>query len=153
NGSLESNLKQLNFKQSKIDMIKVRCSEMVNNLREAERKAKAFYKLQGLPDDTKFFLETEEDYAKLKGIDELSVDPGNTYLSIDNENYLYGVQEFTSKTSEADKLQALEKEKKKRKDPKRWDDQDYDKNQNDEAMMNKFLNNPLRGEIKAAPAA
>ena len=148
-GALESNLKQLNFKNKKIEKLKERVNQIVTNLKNAERKAKAFYKLQGLPEDTKFFLDTEEDYKKYKSIGDFAVDPGNTYLSIDNEHYLFGNEEFVKKTNLADREKALHEEVKKREDPKRWDHKEYASGVQEDALLKKFMQNPLRGDISS----
>ena len=148
-GALESNLKQLNFKNKKIEKLKERVNQIVTNLKNAERKAKAFYKLQGLPEDTKFFLDTEEDYKKYTSIDDLAVDPGNTYLSIDNEHYLFGKEDFVKKTNPADREKALHEEVKKREDPKRWDHKEYASGVQEDALLKKFMQNPLRGDISS----
>ena len=139
---MNSQLTDLNFRKEKISAIQKRCKEMKAAIEEARKKAEAFYKLAGWFEEpqSKFFLEDASgDYQKIRNITELAVDPGNTYLSIDNEKFLFGVQDFVNRNTSEELAQAQEEEKKKRMDPKRWDDQGYD--------GTNFRNNPLRGNI------
>ena len=79
---------------------------------------------------------------------ELSVDPGNTYLSIDNEKFLFGLKGFSDHNSSSDQQRALAEEKKKRHDPKRWKDMNYANSKDEDENMAQFMNNPLRGRIE-----
>ena len=95
----------------------------------------------------KFFLK-QDDYKKFKDINELAVDPGKTYLSIDNRNYIYGVKEYAKYASDNEFEQAFAAEKKKRHDPKRWDDQNFGRNARYEYEREEIMrHNPLRGNI------
>ena len=139
---MNSQLAELNFRKQKIEAIQKRCKEMKAAIEDAQKKAEAFYKLAGWTSGAKakFFLDdASEDYQKLGNITELAIDPGNTYLSIDNEKFLFGVDDYVNRTTRNEYDQALEEEKKKRKDPKRWDDQSY--------KGTNFRQNPLRGNI------
>lgn len=157
-GQLEIRLKELNFDDKKIQGIRTRCRELKTFLQDAEKKAKYFYILAGWKNDPvkgKFFLsgvkgeDGKSDYDKIEDLSELSVDPGNTYLSIDNEKYLYGVEDFKKKTNQNDASQAFYEEKKKRNDPKRWNDMGYGEGGRADDDFEKFLNNPLSSGISA----
>ena len=146
---LNLKLKALDFNERKIMMNKVRAQEMLVQIDEAKRKAETIYKLMGWTEEPqcKFFLK-KDDYKKFKDINELAVDPGKTYLSIDNRNYMYGVPEFAKYVSDNEFEQAFAAEAKKRHDPKRWDDQDFGKNAKYEYQREDIIrNNPLRGCI------
>lgn len=91
NSAAYQKLKELGLSDDKIKAIADRDNEYLKNLETARLKAEAFYRLAGWtekPQNT-FFLK-KEDYKELKGLSELSVNPGNTYLAVDNENYLVG---------------------------------------------------------------
>ena len=68
---------------------------------------------------------SKDDYSKFNNIEELAVDPGKTYLSIDNKNYIYGVNGYAKHAKINEFINAYEAEKKKRQDPKRWDDRRF----------------------------
>ena len=148
-GLITGDLKGLGFRDAKIEKLKQRCDDMIKMVTEAEKKAKAFYTLVGWKENTAqttFFLK-KDDYAQISNLSELSVDPGQTYLSIDNENFLLGVKEYQNETSEAIKKRALESEKKKQTDSKRGKNPDYLKGLDERQAMEKFLQNPLSGTI------
>ncbi|SEP84310.1 hypothetical protein SAMN02910369_00717 [Lachnospiraceae bacterium NE2001] len=84
-------LREVGLSKEKIEALAKREREMLNNLVEAEKKALQFYKAAGWtkPPQNRFYLE-KSDYKELNGLSDLAVDPGNTYLAVDNENYLVG---------------------------------------------------------------
>ncbi|MBO6260504.1 MAG: hypothetical protein J6N47_06725 [Lachnospiraceae bacterium] len=146
---LNLKLKALDFNERKILMNKARAKEMLAQIDEAKKKAEIFYKLMGWTEEPqcKFFLK-QDDYKKFKDINELAVDPGKTYLSIDNRNYIYGVKEYAKYASDNEFEQAFAAEKKKRHDPKRWDDQNFGRNARYEYEREEIMrHNPLRGNI------
>ena len=151
---LDAALKALNFTDGKIDKIKVRCKELYNYLVEAEKKARAFYVLCGWTGVKAQFLlddapgeDGKSDYEKIESITDLSVDPGNTYLSIDNEHYLFGVKEFAEKNSKTEIDKALNAERKKQWDKKRLNNPSFATAKNENTNRQIFLNNPLRGKM------
>ena len=84
-------LKELGMSDDKIQALAAREQEIVDNIKAAEKKAQAFYKLAGWDKEpeNKFKLE-KEDYKNLKSMTHFAINPGNTYLAVDNENYLAG---------------------------------------------------------------
>jgi hypothetical protein len=97
-------LKELGFSQEKIDALKKRNKEQLDNLIEAQETAKLFYEAAGwtTKPQCEFFLE-KGDYKKLDGLKDLAVDPGKTYLAVDNDNYLVG-QSFMMNVGDKQKL-------------------------------------------------
>ena len=75
------------------------------------------------------------------------MDPGNTYLSIDNEHYLFGVKEFAEKNSKTEIDKALNAERKKQWDKKRLNNPSFATVKNENTNRQIFLNNPLRGKM------
>jgi hypothetical protein len=151
-GIITGDLKGLGFRDAKIDKLRQRCADMEKMVLEAKNKAEAFYRLAGWKNDTpqgRFFLK-KEDYASFKNMSELSVDPGQTYLSIDNENFLFGNAEYQKFATQAMKQRALEAERKKQTDSKRGKNPDYLKGLGEDLAMSKFLKNPLSGNIHGA---
>ena len=136
------------FRKSKIDAIKKRAREIKTSIEQAREKAEAFYRLAGWTGKKAHFLLRDADYESIDDLTELSVDPGNTYLSIDNEKFLFGLKGFSDHNSSADQQRALAEEKKKRHDPKRWKDMNYANSKDEDENMAQFLNNPLRGRIE-----
>ena len=136
------------FRKSKIDAIKKRAREIKTSIEQAREKAEAFYRLAGWKGKKAEFLLDDADYEGIDDLTELSVDPGNTYLSIDNEKFLFGLKGFSDHNSSADRQRALAEEKKKRHDPKRWKDMNYANSKDEDENMAQFLNNPLRGRIE-----
>lgn len=145
---MEADLKLLNFSDAKINGIKQRCKDTLKFLENAKAKAEAFYLLAGWnkKPQNQFFLE-KADYDKIEDLSQLSVDPGNTYLSVDNEHYLFGQEEFTWYAKEEDEGKALQEEIQKRKD-KRWHDENYG---DGEKAKKKFYGNPLQSKIVKMP--
>ena len=142
---MEARLKSLNFRQSKIDALKKRAVEMKKQIDEAWKKAEAFYVLAGYKkDDVRSqFLLKKDDYAKLSSIEDLAVDPGNTYLSISNEKYLFGNSDFKNMLSDNDINAAFEEEKKKHHDSKLFDDKEYGTRNGKKDLFD----NPMNGKI------
>ena len=122
---------------------------MLEQIEEARKKALIFYQLMGWTEHPQcdFFLK-EEDYKKFNDINELAVDPGKTYLSIDNQNYMYGVKEYAKYVSENEFARAFKSEEKKRHDPKRWNDPEFGIHAKDEYdYAEKMRWNVVRGKI------
>ena len=139
--------KTLNFRKEKIDALIKRAEEMLPMIKEAQKKAEAFFRITGAKGVKAQFFLNEGDYEKFDSIDELSLDPGQTYLSICNDKYLYGKEDFSKMASNSEKRTAYEEEKKKHNDPKLWNDKGYGAGENSNKMTELF-NNPLRGKIK-----
>ena len=142
-------LKALDFNEKKILMNKLRAQEMLEQIEEARKKALIFYQLMGWTEHPQcdFFLK-EEDYKKFNDINELAVDPGKTYLSIDNQNYMYGVKEYAKYVSENEFARAFKSEEKKRHDPKRWNDLEFGIHAKDKYDYSQTMRwNVVRGKI------
>ena len=149
--AMNLNLKALDFNDKKIQMNQQRAKEMLKEIEEARKKALIFYQLMGWTTEpqNKFLLD-KDDYSKFNNIEELAVDPGKTYLSIDNKNYIYGVNGYAKHANINEFINAYEAEKKKRQDPKRWDDKGFGYNIADdegEKMKDRMKENALRGNI------
>ena len=101
NSLIYQRLKERGISDDKIQATAKRGREMVDTLKKAEKKAKAFYRLAGWtkPPQNEFFLEKEQ-YKELGSMREFAVDPGKTYLSVDNENYLCGQEVRLKKGNE-----------------------------------------------------
>ncbi len=91
NSAAVMKLKETGLSDDKIAALAARNKEMLQNLVKAEEKARLFYKAAGwtTPPRNNFCL-NKADYKELNGLTDLAVDPGNTYLAVDNENYLVG---------------------------------------------------------------
>ena len=146
---IRSRMKAVDFSDAKINAIRKRCQDTVEYLKTAERKAQAFYKLAGWDEKTaqgKFFLKKDE-YAQIKDLSEMAVDPGQTYLSIDNECFLFGNKEFSNLNSEADIDQKIKETQAIRHEPKRWNYPQYLKSDDMRENREKFKKNALSGKI------
>ncbi len=91
-------LKETGLSDEKIKALAERDREMLKDIEIAKTKAELFYKAAGwkLPDPrAKFFLE-KEDYKKIGKLTDYAIDPGKSYLAVDNENFLCG-QSFKMK--------------------------------------------------------
>ena len=88
--------------RAKIDALAKRDEEIVKQLETAQEKAKLFFKaagLEGKKPQGEFFL-NKEDYKEFTKLTDFAIDPGQTYLAVDNENYLTG-QTFRMKCGNA----------------------------------------------------
>jgi hypothetical protein len=147
---VKGQMKGLDFSDKKIAAIKKRCIQMKAEIEDAQKRAEAFFKLAGWDETTargRFFLKSDKDYEEIGNLSEMAVDPGSTYLSIDNENYLFGEKEFADANNKVDVSKAMGMELKKRRDPKRWNDQDYLSHMTEESAA-QFMNNALKGKIE-----
>ena len=127
----------------KIEALAKRNEEMLAKVGEAAKKAELFYKVAGwVKTDPKSgkeireprakFLLNQEDYKKIGKLTDFAIDPGKTYLSVDNENFLAGQTfkmkdgknvrdvKYTELMSESEKLKAKDYNKSLREDKKRW---------------------------------
>lgn len=145
---MEADLKLLNFSDAKIQAFKQRCKDTLDFLEKAKVKAQAFYRLAGWDKKPQNeFLLKQEDYASITDLSELSVDPGNTYLSVDNEHYLFGQDEFKHYVKTEDVSKAAHDEAEKRHN-KRWHQDGYG---DAVAAKKKIFANPLAsGVLKVA---
>ena len=138
---IKKKLKELNFTDKKNDAVINRCKELKAYIDDAKKKAEAFYKLAGWDSKTvkgTFFLE-DKDYEKFDDLSELSIDPGATYLSIDNSSYLFGQSEYFNLASQKEKDDMQKIKRDQMNDPKRWNFPEFKK-------FN-FQVNPLTGKI------
>ena len=96
-----NNLKKLGLSNEKIEALARRNEQMLEHINNARDKALLFYKAAGYDPNSvkaKFFLD-KADYKELNSLTDFAIDPGNTYLAIDNENYLCG-QKFQMKVGD-----------------------------------------------------
>ncbi len=140
NSIIVSKLKKIGLSDDKIRAIAQRNREMKKKLDLANIKAQAFYKAAGWTTHPKnsFFLE-KEDYKELGELTDFTVDPGNTYLAVDNENYLMGQTfkmkvgneiknvKYTDLMDENEILKAKDYNEYIKNDEKRWKYSDEDK--------------------------
>ena len=84
-------LKELGLSDEKINALAQRNEEMLEKIKDASQKAEIFYKAAGWKTSpkNKFFLD-KEDYKDLDNLSDYAINPANTYLAIDNDNYLAG---------------------------------------------------------------
>ena len=142
-------MKSVDFSNEKIDAIRNRCKDTIKYLDTAMKKAQAFYKLAGWKEGTPqgTFLLKKDDYSKINDLSEMSVNPGQTYLSVDNESFLFGEKEFYELNSGADIDEMIEKTKNVRHDPKRWNDPKYLNGNDRYVNRKKFAVNALSGKV------
>ena len=140
--SVEVNkLKKLGMSEEKIAAIVTRDREMLKHLEDAKINADNFYKAAGWtePPKNKFFLD-KADYKELGDLTDFAIDPGKTYLAIDNENYLAGqtfmmkdgdqIREvkYTELMNDVEKGEAIDYNKYIQEDKKRWKYKEDEKN-------------------------
>jgi hypothetical protein len=125
-GNPESNavleLKELGFSQDKIDALKARNQEQLDQIEWAKNKAQLFYKAcgwEGKKPQGEFFLK-KGDYKEFDNLLELSVDPGNTYLAVENDKYLCSLPEYRELMTEKEIKEAENYIKAQNEDIKRW---------------------------------
>jgi len=96
-----------NQKRSKLTALRMRVDQQLKQLKEAEKAAKIFYKAKGYTGvHAKFFL-TDEEAEQIKDLREFTWNAGETYLAIDNDEYLAGQEEFYKMMTEGEKMQWL----------------------------------------------
>lgn len=127
-------------KRSKLKALKIRVDQQIQQLLEAEKAAQIFYKAKGYtdPPHNKFFL-LEEEAEKIEDLSEYTWNAGDTYLAIDNDEYLGGQPEFASLMTEGEKTAMLNATNNRLTDQKRHK---YKKVSD--------LNNPLSNKISHA---
>lgn len=104
NSYIVKQLKELGFSDEKINAIKVRNEQQLQRIEDASKQALKFYKAagwEGKHPQCDFFLD-KSDYKNFNDLSELAIDPGKTYLSVENENYLVG-QKFKLKVDGKEK--------------------------------------------------
>ena len=140
NSTAIQRMKELGFSQDKIDALRQRNKEQLDNIIKAQEKAQLFYKAAGWTKkpQSEFFL-SKEDYKNLNNLTELAIDPGKTYLAVDNDNYLAGqsfmmnvggkekLVKYTDLMSENEKSKANDYNEYIKKDEKRWKYEENDK--------------------------
>ena len=115
-------LKELGFSQEKIDALRARNQEQLEHIEWAKQKAELFYKAagwNGKKPQGEFFL-NKGDYKEINNLMELSVDPGNTYLAVENDKYLCSLPEYRECMSEKELKEAENYIKAQNNDIKRW---------------------------------
>ncbi len=149
-------LRELGLSDEKIEALAKRNEEQVNHIINAREKAEAFYKAAGwkLPDPRAKFLLEKEDYKKIGKLTDFAVDPGKTYLAVDNENFLVGqkfkmnvdgketVVDYKSLMSENEKKEAEKYNDEIKNDEKRWKYTEQDK-------MKKIFDKNCVGDVSA----
>lgn len=133
NSAIVNKLKKIGLSDEKINAIATRNKEMKAKIDKANIKAQAFYKAAGWTTHPKnsFFL-NKEDYKNIENLTDFAIDPGNTYLAIDNENYLAGQTfkmkvgneiknvKYTELMNENEILKAQDHNEYIKNDEKRW---------------------------------
>ena len=128
---------------SKLAALKTRVKETLDQLMEAKAAAENFYKAMGYAEGdpkAKFFLESK-DFEAFDDLSELSWNPGETYLAIDNDQYLAGQEEFAELMTSGEKQQWLDAVNVRLTDQKRHKFHKVDN-----------LDNPLSGKLYKEPA-
>ena len=107
------------MKRSKLAALKLRVEQQIQQLEEAASKAQIFYKAKGYKGvHAKFFLD-EEEAKEIDDLGEFTWNAGETYLAIDNDEYLAGQENFEQLMTKADKEQWLASRNKRLTDMKR----------------------------------
>ena len=128
---------------SKLAALKTRVKETLDQLMEAKAAAEQFYKAMGYQEGdpkAKFFLESK-DFEAFDDLSELSWNPGENYLAIDNDQYLAGQKEFADLMTAGEKQQWLDAVNVRLTDQKRHKFHKVDN-----------LDNPLSGKLYKEPA-
>ena len=140
NSLIVHKLKELGLSQDKISALAARNEEMLNKIEIAQEKAQKFYQAAGwtTKPKNKFFLD-KEDYKDLDNLTDYAIDPGNTYLAVDNDNYLTGQNvtmfvngemksvPFKDLMNESERLKAEKYNDQIKNDEKRWKYKDEEK--------------------------
>ncbi len=124
---------------SKLQALKNRVRETIDQLKAAEKAAQNFYKAMGYDEKdkrAKFFLD-REDYKEFSDLKEFTWNAGETYLAIDNDQFLAGQEEFSTLMTPGEKQQWLDATNTRLTDQKRHKFRKIDD----------VTNNPLSGEI------
>ncbi|MBQ3789607.1 MAG: hypothetical protein II800_01605 [Lachnospiraceae bacterium] len=128
-GTLEVELKDLKLSDAKINALKSRVYEQIEQVKKMQELVRRFNKARNVSEDRvegKFFLE-KEDYDKITDLSELAIDAGDTYLSIDNDTYLFSDEKYFNATGLNERKNALEADNFARKDVKRMHTTERDK--------------------------
>ena len=132
NSLMISQLKELGFSEEKIDALRKRNQEILDDIKTASEKAAEFYKAAGWKGVKARFLLEKEDYKELGSLSDFAVDPGQTYLAVDNKNYLTGLSfdmvkngkivkvNYTDLMSDSEKAAAQDYNTYIKEDKKRW---------------------------------
>ena len=131
NGTLPQELERQHLKPAAIEGFVNRAKENIKRLEDMKEKAEKFLKFM-YPEETednkkkrKFFLD-KDDYKLFDDLSEFAVDPGNSYLVQDNEQFLACQEEYSQFMSEQDKKAVKEQRTKVLSDKKRWNQPDMD---------------------------
>ncbi len=105
---LEYMLCDLGMSQDKKDALRQRLQQIKDEALEAEKVVKKWAKLKGLPEDSieaKFFLEPEE-FAQINKLTDMVLDPGLSYFSNEDSQFMIAQPEMKNYFNEEDKARA-----------------------------------------------
>lgn len=92
----------------KKDALKERLKEIIDQAHEAEKAVKEWADMAGIKEDDirrKFFLE-EGDYEKIDSLTDMATDPGMSYFSVEDSQFLAGEKDMQLTMSAEDKMKA-----------------------------------------------
>ena len=93
--------------RSKLEALRKRVDQEIDELHQAEKLAQVFYKAKGYKGvHAKFFLDDEE-AGEIEDLGEFTWNAGETYLAIDNDEYMAGQKEFYDLMTDGEKQQWL----------------------------------------------
>ena len=89
-------LMDLELTQDKKDAIRERLGQIIEQAKEAEKAVNEWADKKGLPKNAierKFFLKKEE-WAQVKNITDVALDPGESYFSVEDSQFMMGNQDM-----------------------------------------------------------
>ncbi|MBO6214667.1 MAG: hypothetical protein J6N76_03920, partial [Lachnospiraceae bacterium] len=123
-GTLRAELAKEHLSEAQIEATYKRTLQTIEHIKLMEKKAQPFLKVHSSEDpgsSEKFFLNAD-DYHNIKYLTSYAVNPGNSYLAIDNEQFLEYSPEYEQFMTDQEKKDALNARNKTLTDPKRWND-------------------------------
>ncbi len=102
---LEYMLKDLNMTLDKKEALRNRLAQIIEEANEASEMVKQWADMQELPQDDirrKFFLDPE-DYEKIDSITDMALDPGMSYYSVEDSQFLTSLPEMQQFLKEEDR--------------------------------------------------
>ncbi len=123
-GSLRQDMAKEHLSQAQIEATYQRVVDTIKRMELMEKKAEPFLKRQAQKEGKssyKFFFNAD-DYYNLSRLSDYAVDPGNSYLAIDNEQFLQANYDFQKFMTNQEKADAKNARNKILTDPKRWND-------------------------------
>ncbi len=91
--------------------------------RQAEKLLSRKYPHAGADDPRRRFFLTKEDYGKFTDLSDFTIDPGDSYLVQDNEQYLSCQEDYEKLMTEGERTNKLQERQKVMMDSKRWNDE------------------------------